>query len=171
MIPRLSILGLIVVVAACGGGTGPAAPSVLQIGGTWNVTATLASSIGGECLANAADLSIGATLQFPMQVTQSGSAVSSTMASCSYAGTATADGFTLSLLPGPCTQLNANWIVCTNGAARLTQVVSRTLSFTVTGNAARGTRTETTNVITATSASDMTVVGAAVRTESLTASR
>ncbi len=85
-----------------------------------------------------------------MQVTQTGNAASATIGTCSYTGTVTSDGFTLSLSSGPCTQIDQNVIVCGGtGAARFTQLVSSELSFTVTGNTATGTSKQTTNVIAA----------------------
>src|SRR5262249_26460270 len=117
---------------------------------------------------------IGSSFDFSMQVTQTGNTVSSMMGSCSYTGTATVDGFTLSISPGPCTQIDQRGvIVCSNGAARYSQLVSSVLSFTVNGNTAKGIRTETTNVIAAfeNGVAVGPVVGAVVTSESITVSR
>ena len=135
-------------VVGCGGST-PSAPSIPQVAGKWTGTATLLSATGGECLAQGVVPFIGMSHAFSLDVTQTGSVASATIGTCSYTGTVTATGFSLSVSQGSCTQVDQNVVVCPNGAARFTQLVSSVLSFAVNGNIATGTDTDSTNVIAA----------------------
>ena len=84
------------------GDDSPTSPSVVQVSGTWNGTATSRGWSGGEC--------VGTTLQaggplaqpFSLSITQSGSDLTASTTSpvtgtCSYTGTAASSSITLNL--------------------------------------------------------------------------
>jgi len=149
---RVTILVFAVVLAsgACTGSS-PAAPSVAQLGGVWNGTATLSSVSGGECVGAAIQAAVGSTIGYTVAITQTGSSMSATVtskssgASCSYTGTAGSNSFSFNATS--CQAANAYGLQCSSGAMRDALLVADAFSGTVAGNTANGTEAETYNVV------------------------
>lgn len=147
MIRRMiRILALVLVGASCG--SNPAAPSWVQVAGTWTGTQTLVKVSGGECVGEVASSLVGAVAEFVLVVTQSGSSLHATTGGCSFSGSAGSATFTLELDPASCQGVERN-LVCANGAVRDMSVRGGTLSGTVSGNIASGVATYADNVFVA----------------------
>jgi hypothetical protein len=149
-----ALLLLTIGALACGDDS-PTSPSVVQVAGTWNGTATSRAWSGGEC--------VGATLQaggplaqpFSLAITQSGSSLTATTTSpatgnCSYAGTAASSSITLNLTS--CAISVFPNFPCSNGAVRDLRLVGLSTALNISGNNASGTSTYTYDVFIAGSA-------------------
>ena len=147
---RLLTVFLAFGVLSCGDDR-PTSPSVVQVSGTWNGTATSRSWSGGEC--------VGTTLQaggplaqpFSLSITQSGSSLSATTTSpatgtCTYTGTAASSSITLNLTS--CAVTLFPGLLCSNGAVRDLRLVALSTSLNINGNNASGTSTYTYDVFT-----------------------
>ena len=161
-----SLVCCVLTLMLVGCGSSPSAPSVLQVAGTWRGTSTLTAATGGECYGDGILPFIGGSFDLQMDLAQSGDRVTWATNTCSWSGTATSDGFTLSLSGGSCTDLQR--FICGNGAVRESKRVASTMTFTVSGNRATGARTESMNVFLP---GTSTVVGTLVTTESINVSR
>ena len=130
--------------------TGPSAPSFVQIAGLWSYSARLATVAGGECVGPLLQATIGAVEAGTMSVTQSGGTLSaratnsSSGLTCDYNGTAGASSVTLNWTR--CDVGIITGATCPNGARRDLEMISRSITATVTGNSASGTSSETWNV-------------------------
>jgi hypothetical protein len=161
MCVRVCLILLLSIGALACGDDSPTSPSVVQVGGTWNGTATSRAWSGGEC--------VGPTLQaggplaqaFSLAITQSGSALTATTTSpatgtCSYAGTAGSNSIALNLT-SCATSLFPNF-PCSNGAVRDLRLVGLSTALNISGNNASGTSTYTYDVFTPGSAARLGTV-------------
>lgn len=149
---RTILVSIILFSPACGGGspTTPTTPTIVQAGGLWNATATLASVTGGECVGALYTPSIGTSARYTFAVTQTGSNLTATSTSlddgttCQFTGTAGTN--TISLNGTSCSAAILKGFRCSNGAVRDTQVTNLAVFATINGNAASGSYAQTSNV-------------------------
>jgi hypothetical protein len=116
---------------------------------------------------------IGSKLAFQLNLVQAGNIITwnTTNPTCSYQGAVTADGFTLSLVGGACTDVSQGILVCPNEDPRKLlndRLAAETMTVTGSGNQATGTRTGRRDVLLA---GTTTVVGSETTTESLALTR
>lgn len=145
------VLGMCV--SACGGSDTSPSPQVAQVSGVWNVTSTITSVTGGDCLAAAFQTIVGSVGRGTMQVSQSGSSLTATFTSSadgssnSYQGTAGASSIALN--ETSCSACNIIGATCSTGVRRDFKLQTGGISATVTGNTATGTGAETYNIFVA----------------------
>lgn len=172
---RLAVLVIALTVSACGNGSdGPStAPTrVVQVGGVWGVSSTVASASGGECFASGFQSLVGQRGAGTIQIQQSGGSLTATITddstggSCNYSGTAGANSVALNA--SSCTSSDVLGARCpTTGAMRNIRLVTAAFNGTVAGNTISGTSAETYNVTTSAGAG----LGTATVNFSFTATR
>src|SRR5712692_7239874 len=145
---RLVSVGLAIASATCG--SGPAAPSVLQVGGTWTGTATLTKAVGGECFEPTYAFFVGyepAPMTF--SISQNSSNLSSSTQGCTLTGTAGLSTFLLTATQSTCPEIQRNQLCPDNLTRRDIALVEQTISGSVTGNTMSVTIVEQDNVFAA----------------------
>jgi hypothetical protein len=183
----LGVASLVVAVAmscaACagGGGSNPAAPTptptptprpiVAQAAGVWTGVSQTVSVDGGECVGVALAMWVNRDAAYSLDVKQSGSDLTAVSTSwlwglpTYYSGTAGSGSISLSVNP-------ADWWVrgysCLKGGERDVQLVSDTISMTVSGDSGTATASQTYNVFVA---GTMTGVGTMIVTSSFPVGR
>jgi len=148
-------VGFLVLSSACGGGGGgggggPTAPSVANIAGLWNGTATIGDASGCGCVSTTYNnLARGSQLAYTDQITQNGSSITGrtthndTGLWCDYTGTVSSSSWSRNA-----TQCNVTYIAgfrCSNGNWRDLSLVALTDQGTVSGNVMTGDTAETWN--------------------------
>lgn len=147
-------LACLLLLSACGGGSGPTAPQpppIAQVGGVWRGTQTLTGASGGDCLgATFAALGIGLTTPMTVAVTQSGASLSGTVTgdntglACTFTGTAGQNAISINFTACSAGSYISN-LSCLSGARRDMQLVASSANGTVNGSVMTGTSADTYN--------------------------
>jgi hypothetical protein len=157
---RFVLVAGLTCLAACGssGGstaTAPTPPTIVQVGGGWQVTNAFTSITQAECVGQTlvAGGAIGTGDTGSAQFTQNGSSLTAVYTSNTsgavrnYSGTASSD--TIALNFTGCNLCNVANFPCSNGELRDLVVQSDAVNATVSGNTMSGIEAETYNVFVA----------------------
>jgi hypothetical protein len=155
------LLLLLLFVSACSDGSTPSGPSVERVSGVWMGHATLTSVSGGACVGTALQASIGRRDIFAAHVQQIDSDLTATVSSqgnqtsCAYSGRANGAAVTLNM--NSCQAGRVASFRCADGTRYDLQLAADRITAQA-GSAARGTATNTWNVLGAGSATPVAVL-------------